>query len=44
MSATEFDKDWEYEKAKREQRKTDRKTRDRKKGRKSQWEVKPADE
>lgn len=44
MKAEEFGKSWEYDKAKREERKQDRKTRDQRRGRKGQWEAKPADE
>jgi hypothetical protein len=44
MQADEFGKDYEYEKAKRDERKQTRRTRDQRKGRKGQWEAKPADE
>jgi hypothetical protein len=44
MNAEEFGKGWEYEKAKRDQRKQDRNSRDQRKGRKGQWEPIPADE
>lgn len=43
MKVEEFAKDYQYEKAKREQRKEDRKTRDRRKGGRGVWEAKPAD-
>lgn len=44
MQADEFGKDYEYEKAKRDERKQTRRSRDQRKGRKGQWEAKPADE
>ncbi|AMR57390.1 hypothetical protein vB_PsyM_KIL3b_0144 [Pseudomonas phage vB_PsyM_KIL3b] len=45
MSAEEFGgKGYEYEKAKRQERKADRKTRERRKSGRSVWEAKPADE
>lgn len=43
QKAEEFGQGWEYEKAKRSQRKEDRKTRDRRKGGRGIWEAKPAD-
>lgn len=43
MKVEEFGKSWEYEKAKRDQRKQDRKSRDRRKSGRSVWEAKPAD-
>lgn len=43
MEASEFGKGYEYEKAKREERKQDRKSRDRRKNGRSVWEAKPAD-
>jgi hypothetical protein len=43
MSAEEFNKGWEYDKAKRERRKEDRKSRERRKGGRDVWEAKPAD-
>jgi hypothetical protein len=39
----EFGNAWEYNKAKREERKQDRKTRDRRKSGRGVWEAKPAD-
>lgn len=44
MKAEEFGNSWEYDKAKREERKQTRKSRDQRKGRKGVWEAKPADE
>lgn len=44
MKAEEFGNSWEYDKAKREQRKRDRSSRDQRKGRKGQWEAKGSDE
>jgi hypothetical protein len=44
MSAEEFGKDYEYEKAKRKQRKEDRNTRDKRRSGRDRWEAKPADE
>lgn len=43
MKAEEFGNSWEYDKAKREQRKEDRKSRDRRKSGRGVWEAKPAD-
>lgn len=43
MQAEEFGKDYQYEKAKRDQRKQDRKSRDRRKSGRGVWEAKPAD-
>lgn len=43
MQADDFGRNWEYEKAKREQRKEDRKSRDRRKSGRGVWEAKPAD-
>lgn len=43
MNAEEFAKDYQYDKAKRDQRKEDRKSRDRRKSGRSIWEAKPAD-
>lgn len=43
MQVEEFGKDYQYEKAKREQRKEDRKSRDRRKNGRGIWEAKPAD-
>lgn len=44
MKAEEFGQDWQYEKAKRQERKQDRKSRDRRRGGRGIWEAKPADE
>lgn len=44
MKADEFGNGWEYEKAKREERKTTRKSRDRRRTGRGIWEAKPADE
>lgn len=44
MKADEFGNSWEYEQAKRKQRKEQRRGRDQRKGRKGQWEAKGADE
>lgn len=44
MKAEEFQQDWEYDKAKRDQRKKDRSSRDKRKAGRSRWEAKPADE
>lgn len=43
MKAEEFGNSWEYDKAKRKERKQDRKSRDRRKSGRSIWEAKPAD-
>jgi len=44
MKAEEFGNGWEYDKAKREERKKARKGRDVKRGRKGQWQPVGADE
>ncbi|QNO00711.1 hypothetical protein QGX17_gp072 [Pseudomonas phage phiPsa381] len=44
MQAEEFGKGYEYEKAKREERKQTRNTRDRRRSGRGVWEAKPADE
>ena len=44
MKAGEFAKSWEYKKAKREERKQDRNSRDQRRGRKGVWQPKGADE
>lgn len=43
MKAEEFGNSWEYDKAKREERKQDRKSRERRKSGRGVWEAKPAD-
>lgn len=44
MKASEYKNDWEYEQAKREERKKDKKSREQKRGRKGIWQNKSADE
>lgn len=44
MKAGEYENSWEYDKAKKEERKQDRNSRDQRKGRKGVWQAKGADE
>lgn len=44
MKAEEFVNDWQYEKAKRQERKQDRRSRDRRKTGRGVWQAIPADE
>ncbi len=44
MNAEEFGKSWEYDRAKREERKNTRKSRERRRSGRGVWEAKPADE
>lgn len=44
MKVEEFGNSWEYDKAKREERKKTKGKRDQKRTRKGVWEAKPADE
>jgi hypothetical protein len=44
MKAEEFGKGYEYDQAKREERKKTRKSRDRRRSGRGVWEAKPADE
>ena len=44
MSADEFGKDYQYEQAKRKQRKQERNSRDQRRSGRDRWEAKPADE
>lgn len=44
MKVEEFGKSWEYDKAKREERKRVKRVRENKRGRKGQWQPSSADE
>lgn len=44
MQAEEFGNSWEYDRAKRKERKQDRQSRTRRKAGRSIWEARPADE
>jgi hypothetical protein len=44
FKAEEYNKDYEYDKAKREERKKTRNTRERRRSGRGIWEAKPADE
>lgn len=44
LDTTTFQTDWEYRQAQQQERKNDRKRRDARRGRKSQWTPKRADE